>query len=460
MTEKLRVKAASTSTHSGDKVVEKPGSEFQLKNSQAGAQMLIDPEDTSSGNTHSADDLKIKGPKKVPTTAAVTDQELTGPTDLHDIDPEVNPGEGYQDDAENTLPVVEVPAAVEEVVEDVAEDNPFAEEEGVDEEFTEDLDEVSSEFDDEFADLPAMELESDADELTEDIAEEPVAEEFEVPMDETETVALVDADEVEDTIGDEDDFQFATIANVVHVIRANRIIASMGAVTAKRAGAADVYTTPQFQDVVVANIEAKGLRKGLVQSGFVLSRVKLSASSKATSKAVTAKVEASVAKRVAILAAQEKAMEQSLAIAAVGINRRFFKDTTNELKANLETELAQLGVRGGQTLVRAMFAKYGVSYAKSILTLAKKISAMPQEMRDTYVDALDMTDSAEEEILSEECDDLDEDEYADEDGFDPIPATVSAALLHSPRRNVPSLLAAGVKTTAAMQILSGSQSLV
>lgn len=452
MTKERRVQAG-TSTHSDEKVKQPGASEFTVKNSGVAAQMLIDPEDDTSGSTYSADPVKVKnGVKKVPTTAAITDAELDGPLNVHNIPNDVDPAAGYLDTGDS-LPMISV-GAVE------GEDD--------DEEFTGDEDDtVEAEFDDEFADLPAIEEASDEGEFEEggDLVDEVAEESFEAPADESETVALLDADEVADGAEASEDLQFATVANLVHVIRSNRIIASMGLAAAKRAEAADVYLTPQFQDVVTANIESKGLRKGLVQSGFVLARVKLAAASKATTRAVTAKVEAGVAKRIALLAAREKAMEQSLAIAAVGINRRFFKDTTNELKANLEAELTQLGVRGGQNLVRAMFAKYGVSYAKSILTLANKISAMPEEMRDSYAEALDMTDDGEDfaSEVDSELDVADEGDFVedgDEDEFDPIPAsTVSASLLHTPRRGA-ALLQAGVKTSAAMSILNGSQSLV
>ena len=463
MTEKRRV-TATTSTHSTDEP-KQGDSEFGVQNSQSGdAQLLIDPEESTNVSTHSQDTPTAPGPKKVPTTAAIVDQELDGPVKTAEIDPEVDPADGYleQDDS---LPVVEVPAAVEdagdvpggEVATDPTSDDDFLAED----------DDVEAEFDDEFADLPTLETDSSGDDGVEDdgLDQEPVDEPFEAPADESETVALVDADETPDGIDGEDDLQFATVANVVHVLRANRIIASMGAGSAKRAQVGDVYLSPQFQDVVASTVVSKGLRKGLVQSGFVLARVKLAAASKATTKAVQAKVTASIAKQVALVTAREKAMEQSLAIAAVGINRRFFKDTTNELKANLETELVQLGVRGGQTLVRSAFAQHGVSYAKSILTLAKKIAAMPQEMRDSYVDALDMTDGDEGDELVDDTDTEFDNDGGDqaEDEFAELPAsTVTAALSHNsqPRRNNGVLLSAGVKTTAALNILNGSQSLV
>jgi AraC-like DNA-binding protein len=230
----------------------------------------------------------------------------------------------------------------------------------------------------------------------------------------------------------------------------------MGPSLARKVGMSDLYLSEQFQDVVSASMQAKGLRKGLVQSGFVLAKVKLAAASKATAKAVQAKVEAQVNQKMQALARKDQAMEQCLAIAAVGINRRFFKNTDNELKASLETEFQRLGVRGAGNVIRAMFAQHGVSYAKAILTLANKISAMPEDVRNQYAEALDLTNDEDFDVDAG----LDEDDEVEDDDVEEIPTSVTAALVTPARRQTAALLKAGVKTTAAMSILSGDSSLV
>ena len=448
---------ASTSTHFSNKDnVDVPDSEFEIENHQS-EMMLMDPEDSDGPvRTHSKDVPTFKGSKKVPTTAALHDEERTGPQDVHGLDMDTDPSAGYLE-TESGMPVVDVPLSADvDGEEDEDEDDEFSDLDSADD-IQADLDE-----DDEFSDLSTVsddDIQADLDEddgMVDDATMDVDAPEpFEAEVCSNDEVPLVDADEVSDDV-DSDDMQFATIANVVHAIRANRIVASMGAVTAKKVGVSDVYLTPQFQDVVAANINSKGLRKGLIQSGFVLAKVKLSAS-KTTAKVVQAKVEASLGKKIEAMAKKDKAMEQSLAIAAVGINRRYFKGVNNELKAALETELVRAGVRGGQSIVRAMFAQYGVSYAKSILTLANKLSAMPEEMRDNYAEALDMTEDEDFDEVDAEA----EDDMGDvmEEDFDPIPASVTAALAMPVRREA-ALLTSGVKSTAALNILNGSQSLV
>ena len=232
----------------------------------------------------------------------------------------------------------------------------------------------------------------------------------------------------------------------------------MGPALARKAGMADLYLTEQFQDVVTASVEAKGIRKGLVQSGFVLAKVKLSAA-KATAKIVEAKVAARVEAKVASLARQNDALDQSMAIAAVGINRHFFKDSENALRASLESEFNRLGVRGSGTVIRAAFAEHGVAYARSIITLAQKLSAMPDEVRNQYASALDLTSDEDFEDAGEEVEaDFEGDEEDGEDYGD-TPVSVTAALV-TPARREHTMLKAGVRNNAAMSILAGNASLV
>lgn len=462
-----------------------PNSVSRVDNHQSSMGLLIDPPESANVRTHSSDDIRYRGSKRVPTTAAIRDRQQTGPLNVHGLEHDVDPATGYLQE-ESGLPVVDVPLMASE--EDLDEDEfteaelkadfdeddessdedleagsdefdfgsqveSSSEEDGDDEEF-DDLEAGAEEFDDEF------ETEASSDEEFDDLPDiNAGADDFD-DLPEEDSIAVADVDEIPDQV-DSEELNFATIANTIHVIRANRIIASIGSGSASKAGVADVYLKPQFQDVVVANVDAKGLRKGLVQSGFVLAKVAIKA--KATSRVVKAKVEAAVSTKLQALAKRDKALDQSMAIAAVGINRRFFKDANNELRDNLSTELVQAGVRGGQRIVHAMFAKYGVSYAKSIITLAKKISAMPEEMRDQYVEAFDMAedeDMSEDDIEAELDDEEEGMEDEDEDSFEPIAASVTAALRSPVRRSAALLKASGGQSSAVLRILNGNQSLV
>jgi len=454
MTAKRQV-TASTNTHfpNMEKVKVEEGDQ-DLENSQEGM-MLTDPEDDESGFTHSQETPKLPGAsKKPPVTAAIHDPEdvQSGPTHT---DNEGDPAAGYLE-KEAGLPVINnVVAEVEDEEDEFGQlDNESEPEEVHAEGFGDD------EFDD-LDDLPVGEEPAEGPAEPGSPNEDagiPVAADFEAESTEDE-IPLVDADGVKDE--DHGELQFATTANSVHVIRSNRIIASMGPKSALKAGVDDVYLSDQFQEVVAHSVTIKGLRKGLVQAGFKLATVKIKANA-ATAKVVKAKVEATLKEREAVLAKRDAALEQSLAIAAVGINRRFFKEVTNELRAGLETELSRAGVRGGSHIVKAMFAQHGVSYAKAILTLAKRIVTLPEEIRSEYIKALDMTDSEDFEEAPMEVESEFED-VPEEDEMEPVAtmAHVTAALSTPLRRDsTPALLKAGVKSSSALAILAGKQSLI
>ena len=106
-----------------------------------------------------------------------------------------------------------------------------------------------------------------------------------------------------------------------------------------------------------------------------------------------------------------------------------------------------------------MFAKHGVSYARSLLTLANKLSAMPEVVRNQYAEALDMTSDGDYEP-EEDLDEVQSAADEDMEEFEPLPASVSAALRNPLRNNVGLLLAGGSKLTAASEILTGKKTLV
>ena len=199
---------------------------------------------------------------------------------------------------------------------------------------------------------------------------------------------VVDIDAMDDK--DSEDVVFASIGLRVHAIKANRIIASLGKKQAIKAGHGEHYMSDQFQDVVGVEMAKHGLRAGLKSMGFSLATVNVGRT-EVLNKRVEAKVKSVTAAVRRTSQAATSALDQCLAIAAVGINRQYFKDTKNELRAALEDELAAAGVRGASKLVRSVFASHGVTYAKAIVTLATKLQAMPESARNTFAEALDMT---------------------------------------------------------------------
>lgn len=219
-----------------------------------------------------------------------------------------------------------------------------------------------------------------------------------IEVDSSADYALVDVDCVDDDSCD--DLLFACIDGTKHVIKSNRIIASMTADSAKVCGCDDVYLDDDFDEAVVSECEAKGLRAGLRAMGFTLATVKIKSNAqvKASVARATADVKANMVK------AQDKrneVMKQALALAAVGLNRNMFKDYENTLRSEITAKFESLGVRGASRIVKAAFAEHGVDYANKLLVIANEIADLPEETRDGLAAQLDMTNEPDEEIMAD-----------------------------------------------------------
>ena len=304
--------------------------------------------------------------------------------------------------------------------------------------------------------------------------EEGEPEEVEDEALEDEGPALASADEMDvvdvDGADDEgDNCAFASNGLTLQVIKGNRIIAYMGKKVATKAGVADEYLSDEFQDATMAEMSKHGLRAGLGKQGFVMAKVNVSRN-EVLNRRVAAKAKQVTAAVRRNQANSNEALGQCLAIAAVGINRQYFKDTRNELRAALEEELEAAGVRQAGRLVRRVFASKGIDYAKSILTLANKLVNMPEETRNAFASALDMTtgeleedeefgdvsspDFQEEEVSEDEGDDGDFVDTFEEE--DEAPETLHAALVNPLRPQRKTKVNAGTYSPTAQAILSGT----
>lgn len=318
--------------------------------------------------------------------------------------------------------------------------------------------------DDEFeATAPEAQIETFEDSPPE-VVDPLAADEIEEPAGPgAEEMSILDVDGADDN---PEDVVFANVGSSVKVIKANRIIASMNKVIAAKHGHEDMYMSEQFATVTEIEMAKHGVRAGLEKMGFVLATVNLG-KAEVLNKRVEAKAQKLTAGIRAEAEAQFDVLEQALAIAAVGINKGFFKNQSNELRAALETELTAAGVRGHQKMLAHVFATKGIDFAKAILTVAKQVALMPAETRANFVQALDMIgedgmfgDSSPPDFQSQITAGHEEDDEFAQDVFDDgaSPSSVQAALLRPATnlrsRNEVSAKATGYSVSAAA-ILSG-----
>lgn len=502
---------ASTSTHFKNETNAPAMDEAGALLNHQSPGTLIDPEDYTGGNTHTPVTAKKKVKAGTPVQAefppgsegkfkknakdVADDGELN---DSEDDGDEVNADITGKDD-NCTQDVGHIPNDVDPAAGYLTNASEEDDEDEDDEDDVEDPDEVNADFDNEPVGLshgsnPQSVLEAGDDEWddgedsgsedegdaggegdggdefgTDDAAftnmtgDDATEEDDEEPAVATaalgDDMPLVDVDGMDD---DGDNVCFANTGTRLVALRGTRAIAHISKKLATKAGFDDVYLSDQFQDAVSVEMAKAGMRKGLTSMGFALATVNV-AKSDVLNKRVEAKVKTVTAAVRRSSQASTAKLEQCMAIAAVGINRRYFKDTQNELRAAFEQELANAGVRGASKMVQRVFAEHGVSYAKSVVTLANKLAEMTQAGRDAIAEALDMTDETDFEdndelfgdptstdFQAEEADADGEDaEFADE--FDDeleTPLTVQAALLRPARKLQRTSVQASVQSKA------------
>lgn len=525
VTKKRKVSAAreSTSTHFRNETTEAPEDNKQTLLNHMAVDKLTDPEDTTddSGSTHfqndtkyskttnrlnaSTDEAEVVAKKK--TTAKPTKKHA--PVPLSKVSPKKHPAKAAfgadeidhdEDEEDSEFPAGDVDASASEEGADEEcvglQDTQHMDNDidpaagyltvGSEDEFDDDMDDDEDEIDADALDpdagsTPQSLLETGDDDWDPDVA---VVSEFDdeegddeeedddvpaVAAASSEDMPLLDIDGTDD---EGDDVVFASLGLQVHAIKANRIIASLGKKRAVKAGIGDEYMSEEFQDATSAEMSKHGLRAGLTKQGFALATVNVT-----KNEVVNKRVEAKAAKVTAAVRrttqSSNEALGQCLAIAAVGINRQYFKDARNELRASLEEELEAAGVRGAARLVRKVFASKGVDYAKSILTLANKLVNMPEVTRNQFASALDMTTdgeieddeemdgepSGEPEFITAEGDDEEfDDEFEDEiESPDTVHAALSRPARITERRQVTANT--GGYSAGALDVLNGRAAL-
>lgn len=428
-------KASASNLHSNDDAsVTKPETSDVVIKSVANDHKLTAPEDVEGGSTTT---VEASTETSLVTAADLDDEEELDVQSIDEIDAA---------DEESTEEVV-----VEDTDDTVSDEEAEAEEEG-DELYADDLnsilDDDGDDNDDEVSDLSEvfdLPEGEDLDDEEEEVVDAELVEDgtgLEVDQGTDDGVPLVDLDGVDDLVTDEENLAFASVGNNLHVLRANRIIATMTRGLAIRAGVEEIYHSENYAEVVIAEMQVRGLRKGLTQAGFVLAKVKVD-SQDTIKMAVKQQVNASVSKMRVETAKRMDCLQQSLAIASVGIERSFFKGRTNPIREALEVELVAAGVRNARRIVRDVFATHGIAYSQQLIATASALADAPEATRDQMADALDLVapmDAAEDDELFEdinnEVDDLVEDDNLEPMSLsaslrNPIRTTSKAALLHA-----------------------------
>lgn len=152
-------------------------------------------------------------------------------------------------------------------------------------------------------------------------------------------------------------------------------------------------TTSVKPSKVLAAVQITLAKGGVAQTikeyKFQPIKIKLSGRKVVASK-VKEEVAAALAKQEEVTANYDEEMTQSMEIAAVGINKNFFKGYSNPIKTALVSELSAMVEDASEVkkIVESVFAAYGESYNESLLKLAKELKRKPADIRDQLVETL------------------------------------------------------------------------
>lgn len=142
----------------------------------------------------------------------------------------------------------------------------------------------------------------------------------------------------------------------------------------------DIFDKPAFGLAVTASAPHIGVKKALAEMGF-----KSLVSNISMSSVVAKQVESQVAEQRAALASAQQETEQrfmsALATAAIGINRGFFKDLTNPMRAALCSAMETAGMRNPEVVVDNVFRTTFEPFQKIAHAKAQDILSKPLDVQ-------------------------------------------------------------------------------
>jgi len=162
-----------------------------------------------------------------------------------------------------------------------------------------------------------------------------------------------------------------------------------------------VFYTKAFLDSIAAKVNNIGLEKALANFGFQEIKVAFPLA-KTIEENATVKAEAAVKSYKERLATLSADMTQCLSIAATGLNKGFYRNEGNPLKAAFYAELEAAGVRSPAKIIDKIFAAAGDDWNKAMITKAMDLLSKTVEVRNELAEAI--TGSAYQLADAEEAD--------------------------------------------------------
>lgn len=178
---------------------------------------------------------------------------------------------------------------------------------------------------------------------------------------------------------------------------------------AKAGENASVIHSGSFAQAIVHTAKRNGAEKALAHYGFELISVDVPVPTFVKDKA-EATIKGEREKLVAAVKTLRNDFRQSLQIAAAGLNKSFFKNKTNVIKAALFEELAALNIRNPAKPIDKVFAAHSDAYHGVLLAIAEELMDKPADVRNQIAEAIGVSNY---QVAQDEEMELSEDDDAD-----------------------------------------------
>lgn len=273
---------------------------------------------------------------------------------------------------------------------------------------------------------------------------------------------MLDALELNDT---PEGLEFMSKANVLLAMKGAHVVAFAGENHVGRN--ADILHSPEFAKAVVMTAKKIGVRKALARMGFrdiYVKPVDVKSSAREIAKAKS-QFDAKAHKA-------QKVFADSLAIASVGMAKGLFKEFKDPIRSAVEAQLgASMGTRVAKVTASRIMAANGIEYAKSLISLANKLSGMTEQVRKEYAEMCDLVDDGGEtaDLVSADADEMPNNEFEQsgiDDGEDITDTSedldsvqsrlTTAAVLLKPRNSVTASGRKASPSASASAILAGT----
>ncbi len=167
---------------------------------------------------------------------------------------------------------------------------------------------------------------------------------------------------------------------------------------------ASSFHSESFTRAIKHVIKKNGVIAGLATFNFDVTKVKLPVSQVIETR-VQEQVTASTESLTAKIKDVAEDFQQCLQLAAVGLNKNYWKGKQNVLKASLIDNLKALNVRNAEKLIASCFAQHSNESTKTLLEVANSLMAKTVEARNELAEAFgEINDIDDEEDFDSEND--------------------------------------------------------